>query len=185
MKRKRLTISVSLVALSLLASITIAGEVEISVTRSAVIAPPDSLMGEYGPRLLLSFDLPSGLDAEDITFAQVVSIGNFPSVDNGAPITLEVYPLTSAWDSQISWSSPWRDPGGDYDREGRQIVTLYTGGERSISADVTGMVRRWVSGRGRNYGVILIPVKMSGEAWTGFSDSNGRFRSQAKLKIYY
>jgi hypothetical protein len=185
MNRSILRILASLVGFSVLASMAIAGEVEVTVRQSAVIIPPDSLVGEYGPRFLLAFDLPSKLNQEEITFAKVTSTGNFPSVDNSAPIVFDVYPLTSSWGDRVSWSSPWREPGGDYDSERRQIFTLYTGGERSVSADVTSIVRRWLSGGARNYGLILIPVKMSGEACTQFSDSNGRFRSQARLKIYY
>lgn len=163
----------------------VAGEVEISVNQSTVISPPDSLAGEYGPRFLLFFDLPDVLNGEEITYAEVVSTANLPSVNRDEPIIFEAYPLTCSWVQGASWSSPWTNQGGDYDLGRREIFTLKTGGQGSVFIEVTRIVDRWVQGRATNYGLILIPVKMNGDAYTQFYDPNGTFRSQAKLVVYY
>jgi hypothetical protein len=163
----------------------VAGEVEISVNHSTVINPPDSLAGEYGPRFLLSFDLPDVLNGEEITYAEVVSTANLPSVNRDEPVIFEAYPLTCGWVQGASWSSPWTNQGGDYDLDRREIFTLKTGGQGSLLIEVTRIVDRWVQGRATNYGLILIPVKMNGAGYAEFSDPEGTFRSNARLKIYY
>jgi len=185
MRKNNLAILISLSTCCFLVFGAFAGEVEISVSRSSVINPPDSLTGEYGPRFLFSFELPSVLNGKEITFAEFASAGNLPSVNNDDPVIFEAYPITCSWGEGVSWSSPWINPGGDYEVDRREVFTLKTGGERSLFIHVTKIVERWVSGRARNYGLILIPVKMNGEAYTQFSDPGGSFRSQAKLIVYY
>lgn len=152
MKRNWYFISLALICvLALWFSSVYAEETTVTLTDYAVIEPD----GQSEPaRVLSKVTLPGGLSGKQIDFAQLsFTITSLP----GPYLEIEVYPLTTSWESRsVSWTSPWQNAGGDFDYGDVALVAI-TGGESLRGhADITDIVRSWIEGRRTNDGIILV-----------------------------
>ena len=158
-----------------------AGAVELELEASRV----HQIRSESGAaRLLLYFPGLGEVEEEWVTTASlnlslpgVVSVGTFG---------VEADLVTTDWDRNATWTSPWIRPGGD--REGRSDdVSVLVGGRSTghLSLDVTSQVRLIADGEAANRGFILVPAQTRSE---GFSEDELRVLgdlSAATLEVHY
>lgn len=75
--------------------------------------------------------------------------------DTDYTYTLEAYPITTDWQrSRVSWTEPWRNPGGDFDSVRTSRFTTATTDSHPVVLGITGAVKHWQQ-RGSNFGFIL------------------------------
>jgi hypothetical protein len=150
----------------------------ITLSDFAVIVPE----GQSVPRrVLFRVSLPDGLDGKQIDFAELsFDIASLP----GPYLEIEVYPLACSWEAQsVTWSSPWQNPGGDYDETDVVLVAIAVEGSVVKGhADVSDIVRSWVDGDRTNHGIILVCSK---EFPGDFQLELGNQRAPVELEVKY
>jgi hypothetical protein len=63
-----------------------------------------------GFRVLLNFEFPEELQDVEIDHAEIV----FPITNVNMEFTMEIYSVTTPWQSGTTWNVPWDNPGGDF-----------------------------------------------------------------------
>ncbi|MEO0080646.1 MAG: DNRLRE domain-containing protein [candidate division WOR-3 bacterium] len=177
MKRLRLV-----PVLAMLVSASLADTLSVRLTDVAYIS--GLLRGQTRGRALLSIPLPPAVQEARIDFAKL----QFPSIlipDTNYLFTIEAYPVTTAWQrSSVTWTYPWRRPGGDYDSLRLARFATATTDSHPIVLDITRAVKHWQTG-GDNFGLILKRPDYEGG---GFTIEGGMLRqalNSARVKFYF
>ena len=95
---------------------------------------------------------------------------------SGADSPVNIHRLTQPWtEDGVTWlsrdgSSTWTTPGGDYDPT--VSSTFLAAAPGTVSADVTDLVRGWVSGQTDNYGMLLRSPTASGNNEKRYTSSD-------------
>jgi hypothetical protein len=162
--------------LALWVSSSYAEKTSVTLTDYAVIAPEGH---SEQARVLFQVDLPD-LRGKEVDFAQLsFGIASLP----GPYLEIEVYPLTTSWDSRsVSWTSPWQNVGGDFDDEDVTLVAITRGESLKGHADVTDIVRSWTKGTRTNRGIVLISSR---EFPGDFQLVLGNQRAPVELEVRY
>ncbi len=153
-------------------------DLEVQLTELATISSGDTT------RFLLQFDLPSGLEASTIDYAQLLVTAQ---ADSGSeePLDIAGYRVITQWDvGSVRWDYPWANPGGDYNDSSLTLFTISGGENQSVSLDITGILSDWVKGR-PNYGLILKPLIKKGRNFTLLEDPELPPGVKAEIEIYY
>ena len=168
--------------LLLAAAVSHADTLSVPLGATAYIAGP--IRGETRGRALIAISLPEAVRRADIDFAclQIPS----PLLTNlRGVVTVEASALTTAWTpSNVTWTSPWRTPGGDMDSIVASEFPTWAGDSHAIWLDITSCARAWKAGRGA-HGLIL---KRPSHEGGGFAAEGARLRqaiSQARTKYWF
>jgi hypothetical protein len=158
-----------------------AEEISVDIGNAVVITNPNSSVSHFLAMPLL--DLP---DSSMVVDRAVLDLWVEPETEDTITFAaVTVYPLISNWSvNDVSWSSPWTNPGGDIDNTFYAEYAINTPGLQSIEIDLTDLVMRWVDGRMAYYG-FMIMVSDGALATLNFTngpDGNGPF---ATLRITY
>jgi len=101
------------------------------------------------------------------------------------PVTVEVYDCMTGWErGRVSWTTPWREPGGDLDSICQARFTCLPGDDHPVVLDITETVRSWQKGRGQHGLFLKRPDKEGG----GFKTEGLRLHealSSARVKFYF
>ena len=172
--------ALAVVAIMLLSGSVQAKFIEIAASEIVTVEPSDK---SESPRILVKWDLPADLDKKLIDGAVITMT---VSVDGDDPLSIDVMPLTKAWNaSTADWSSRWDRQGGDFSDSipSPAIVTENNG--RRISANVYEVVMDLISARRANFGFILVPDKSSTTKTRAISANDALKLADAKLIIAY
>jgi hypothetical protein len=120
---------------------------------------------ELESRLLLDFEV-QGLESKWISSAYL----HLPIPGVASPEDLEIQPCTvsTAWRGRnATWTSPWRNPGGDLDVSSPSITLEKEQIETSVRINVTDEIRAIVRGERSAYGLALsVPEWKEEEGFT-------------------
>jgi hypothetical protein len=145
------TISIALIALLTMGACALAEEITFPVTEYSVFS--DSI---DNPRLVTKFTLTEGLADTMLVFAEI-SFDIIPEFSSDSILQFDCIRLTTEWSpNNVSWSSPWTNPGGDYDTlmTPTMFATTETGAQTAYF-DITEIVRDWLRGNATNEGLIF------------------------------
>jgi hypothetical protein len=153
---------------------------EITASEMATIQPPDS---SASPRLLVKWQLPSGLDTIIIDGAGILME---VSRAGSRPAGVSVYPLITNWTSNsVAWSGTWENAGGDFDETKFAPALLQASGTAELKTDVTPVIKSMLAGSTANNGFIVI-VDAGGAKLSTVSTANtSSSLAKAKLVIAY
>jgi len=167
----------------LLTSLVNSAEVTIPVSQTAVIC--SGFDSNYG-RLLFKFDLPKELDSAFIDYSEIIFKAEpEPSYSNAKLIVIAAYPLSRDWSADnVSWTSPWTNPGGDYIDSIYCSALLFKSEDYQIGLDITPLVRLWIDNSLSNYGLILLPLGSDCSLKLS-RHSSLENNANALVKIYY
>ena len=108
------------------------------------------------------------------------------SVDGDAPLSIDVMPMTKAWNaSTADWSSRWDRQGGDFSDSVPSPAIVTENNGRRISAKVYEVVMDLISARRANFGFILVPDNDSRTKTRSISANDVAKLADAKLIIAY
>jgi hypothetical protein len=128
----------------------ISGDMELGINDVVSIEIPSG-----GYRVLLTFDIPSGIIESEIDYAKLV----IPYSSLNEEIDLELYSVSVPWDrATVSWDYPWIRPGGDYEHYPQSKLHLYPDYPegKNFFFDVTENLRIMIS-EDENFGFIIKP----------------------------
>jgi len=118
----------------------------------------------------------------------VYSAGRFPaflSDTSRTAVSVVAHDCQTAWEGrQVSWTVPWRRPGGDFDSLSRAWFIALPGDKHPVVLDITETVRNWQQGKG-SYGLFLKRPDAEGG---GFREEVARLREalgKARVKYYF
>lgn len=128
---------------------------EFEAAEAAVIVHPQN---SDETRLLVRFDIPQVLEEFPLDFA-CVSFQTDCESEEGA-VSFQAFMVTTEWGEEtVGWSTPWENPGGDWDNGLSSLWTSETGNGKTVYLDVTDFANDWVKHPSSNFGII---VKVSG-----------------------
>jgi len=110
-----------------------------------------------GSRVLLSFSGLTALQGVTVFSARL----EIPGIAAADPFAVELYPVTTAWTSgSVSWGSPWRAAGGDFDptHVAYTRIAAGDGGGGPIRLNVSMAVRQMINEGAANNGFLLMPA---------------------------
>lgn len=143
-------------------SITIAGSVELELTRSATISHETA-----GSRVLLDFgQLPESMRGELILTARLRL--PVPGLEfEGRSVPFSLHQVTTPWAGlNPTWTSPWRTSGGDFLAASTGVDVAWKGARRSsLNFDVTEMVRDIADGEAEDCGFLLTVPEHRGDGF--------------------
>jgi hypothetical protein len=131
------------VALLLLPAIAVslADTLSVPLGATAYIAGP--IRGQTRGRALIAAALPPAVQAANIDFA-CLQIPSPLLTGQGGTVTVQGHALTTAWEpSNVSWTRPWRTPGGDMDSVEASEFPTWAGDSHAIWLDITSCARAW------------------------------------------
>jgi hypothetical protein len=71
-------------------------------------------------------------------------------------VSVRVYPITTDWSSDaVSWSTPWSNPGGDFDDVFYAEYAISSIGPQEIQIDLTDLCMRWADARLPYFGFLI------------------------------
>jgi hypothetical protein len=155
---------------------------ESSVTQVGTLSPGQN--SDYG-RLLFKFDLPEQVNGAFIDYAELRFTAT-PDTGSSYICLMGVFPVATSWESaNLSWSSGWSNPGGDYIDTIYSSCVIRTSTDRLTRADITEIVQMWVDSTLTNNGVILMPLE-DGSRFMKLHDTNGFPQGvKAKVRVFY
>lgn len=163
----------------ILAGQVLAEESVFEITAATTIAPDSG-----NARLLMKpvIGLP---DTTMVIDRAILDLWVSPQTDDTTYISIRVHPITTNWSSEtVSWTTPWTNPGGDFDEVNYAEYAISVPGEQNIQVDLTDLVMRWVDGRLPYYG-FLISISESSLAGVTFLNGGGGTGPLARLTISY
>jgi hypothetical protein len=170
------------VLLLLATAVSLADTLSVPLGPTAYVTGP--IRGESRGRALIAVSLPSEVRAADIDFA-CIQIPSPLLTDQRGIVTVEAYALTTAWDpSSVTWTTPWRTPGGDMDSVEASEFPTWAGDSHAIWLDITSCARAWKAGRAAHGLVLRRPLREGG----GFAAEGARLRqaiASARIKYWF
>ena len=163
MKKTILSISVAIVAVTILSMGASAASITVQPDKIATMTSPDD---KNETRVLVFFSMPEKLAGQNIhiDLAKLIFEAELTDADIAE---IEVFPVTTNWtrSGSVDWESSWEKEGGDYsfDNIGEYITIKEAGKSIILQSNVTFLVKAWVDGSLGNEGIILIPVRYNDE----------------------
>lgn len=155
---------------------------ESSVTHVGTLSPSQG--SDYG-RLLFKFDLLEQLNGVAIDYAELRFTAT-PDTGESYICLMGVFPVTKTWNSaDLSWSSGWSNPGGDYVDTIYSSCLIRTSTDRLTRVDITHIVRMWVDSTLANHGVILMPLEDSDRFMKLHSTGSFPQGVKAIVRVFY
>lgn len=156
----------------------------LSVRLNQIAAISGTIRSQKRARVVFTFPVPERVLGSRIDFVKL----EFPSVlrsDTNYRYTIEGYRITTRWEQRgVTWNSPWRIPGGDFDSIRISRFTTATSDSHPVVLDITNAVRDWQV-NGNNFGLILKrPDYEGGGFWTEVQGLRQAFNS-ARVKFYF
>jgi hypothetical protein len=169
-----------LMSLAALLGAAYADTLSVRLGEQAYIAGP--IRGQTKGRLLVAVPVPDQVQQARIDHVQLT----IPGVRlTERLLTLEGYAVTTAWEpSRVSWTAPWRNPGGDMASTRASCFFLTVGAERPIALDLTDVVKSWQRGAGA-YGVLLKRPNREGGGFGLEGQILRQALAAARVKYYY
>jgi hypothetical protein len=156
----------------------------LSVTAGPAVVITGSSGGQAISRVVLSAPIPTEVLQSHVGFAMLC----FPTLsvtNETARVGIEACPLTTAWNAgTVSWTGPWRNPGGDFDSTSPATYAIAPGDSNQVTLDVTEYLLAWQNGTA-NCGVILTCSQAEGGGFGAEVSNLGAAVGAARLKFYY
>jgi hypothetical protein len=149
---------------------------------TAIVSPSDA----RDSRILLFFELPSDVmnPKARVDFATLICKAQMLDADMGQ---IDVFPVAAEWKNEgaVSWSNPWKEPGGDYKAD--FLPNIYSlkseFGLKEITINVTEIVEKWQRGEIANSGMML---KLSADDLENMPNIKYAFEQEGVLlKVLY
>jgi hypothetical protein len=135
-------------------------------------------------RVVLRVPAPKQVLDARIDFAKL-EFPAFLSDSSPTAVSVVAHDCQTSWErGEVSWTVPWKRPGGDFDSLSRAWFIALPGDKRPVVLDITETVRGWQQGKGR-YGLFL--KRPDGEGG-GFREEGERLREalrKARVKFYF
>jgi hypothetical protein len=130
----------------------LAEEITFPVTEYSVISDSNS-----NQRLVVQFALPQDISDTTLVFAEI-SFAITPEYSIDSILQFDCIRLSTEWNpNKVGWSSPWTNPGGDYDTLMTPAMFATTQvGAQTAYFDITEIVRDWLRETAPNYGLIFM-----------------------------
>jgi hypothetical protein len=174
-----------------LATIALAGTLVTAAVADTLSVPLSAVASFNGPaggqqvsRAVLGIGLPDQLSGAqvDAAFLRLPSLG---LTGPGAPLTLRVHLVTSAWQPEnVTWACPWQTSGGDFDSLALASAVTWPDDSCSLRFDLTDAVHDWLSGAACN-GVILLRPDAEGGGFGSEAQAVAEALEQATVRFYY
>ena len=180
---------VAAITLAMVAALAIAGAssalgdtLSVALDDFAVIS--GTIRGKTVSRVVLRAPVPEQALHARIDFAKL-EFPAFLSDTSPTAVSVVAHDGQTAWErGEVSWTVPWKRPGGDFDSLSRAWFIALPGGKRPVVLDITETVRGWQQGK-RLYGLFL---KRPDDEGGGFREESERLRealSKARVKLYF
>ena len=133
------------------AGVAFADENIVEINSAIVIRSPDN--SDFHVLMKPQIEFP---DTTMVVGRAFLNLTASPLTDDTTFISIRLHPITTDWDpGNVSWDSPWTDPGGDFDSVlyAEKMITLPNNQE--IRIDFTDLCMRWADGRLPYYGFML------------------------------
>ena len=163
MKKTILSISVAILAVTILSMGADAASITVQPDKIATMTSPDD---KNETRVLVYFSMPEKLNNQDIhiDLAKLVFEAELTDADIAE---IEIFPVTTNWtrSESIDWESSWEKEGGDYsiDNIGEYVTIKEADKSVSLQSNVTFIVKAWIDGTMDNEGIILISERYAEE----------------------
>lgn len=178
----RLELARCAVAVMLMALVASADTLSVGLERVANFS--GDLRGATVGRIVVSFPLPDVVRRARLDFAKLELSDVLPE-SLGERVTIEMFDCRTAWQAGlVTWTSPWRTPGGDYDSTTTTRYVLLPARANRAVFNVTESARRWQSGAP----VFGLLVKRPSREGGGFRLEGARVLQAlraARVKLYY
>jgi hypothetical protein len=157
-------------------------------TLSVAVGPAVTITGSFEgqaiSRAVLAIPIPTEVLQSHVDFA-ILCFPAFSVTNETAVVGIEACPLTTAWDAgSVSWTGPWRNPGGDFDSTTPATYAIAAGDSNQVTLDITEYVLAWQNGTA-NCGVILTRSQAEGGGFGTEVGNLGAAVAAARLKLYY
>jgi hypothetical protein len=159
-----------------------AADFSADITDFALLTNP---AGGESPRALLSFALPEDFSGKAVRSAKLflpvsIAIGDTGMAD------LAVWPVGTAWTpGNVTWSSPWSQPGGDVVDSSYALYSTSDGTSRVVEIDISTIASAWAQGWYSNHGLLVTLIQS--DRYTLQVEQNGDWPSGvvARIEIVY
>ena len=149
--KKITVVTISLLWLFILAGFASGEEIVMGIDEVTIIQDSDSDIHH----ILLKPALPvpdTNIMINNANLSLLVS----PISNDTTFISIRFYTITTDWDEgDVSWDSPWTEPGGDYDESHYAEFTITLPEEQDVQFDLTDICQRWADGRLSYHGLLL------------------------------
>ncbi len=181
-------------ALSILLAATIgvvpalADEAIVGLDRVALIVPPYEDMPGYSSRIAIHFTLPEQVSDQEIIYAELFIPLDLRGVEilGDSLLDMEAYDITSDWSEEnVSWDSPWSEPGGDIDSLSSYAYTITLQQSEDVHMDIRSFVRSVVKGDIVNHGLMLIPLKYDQPAFHFHQNIDSYIRNSTQVRLTF
>ena len=182
MKPPAITLAI-VVALALAGASSALGDT-LSVGLDDVAVISGTIRGKSVSRIVLRAPVPKPVLGARMDFAKL-EFPAFVSDTSRTAVSIVAHDGQTAWEGrQVSWTVPWRRPGGDFDSLSRAWFIALPGDKHPVVLDITETVRNWQQGKG-SYGLFLKRPDAEGG---GFREEVARLREalgKARVKYYF
>jgi hypothetical protein len=180
MRQRRITVLVG-VLLILLFGGAIADTLSVSVGSASYIT--GQIDGRSCGRLLIKPTIPDRVLRSRIDFA-LLTLPGLQLPDSLGAMIIDLRRVTTPWNSgSATWTTPWRNPGGDWDSTQQFLWSLVPGDTLPIRIDLTSCIRAWQAGD--NDGLILKRPHHEGGGFRGEGVLLRQAIASARLKLYF
>jgi hypothetical protein len=181
---KAATITLAIVAVLGLAGLSSALGDTLSVALNDIAVITGTVRGKSVGRVVLRVPVPEQVLNARIDFAKL-EFPAFLSDSSPAVVSVVVHDCLTPWQrAQVSWTVPWRRPGGDFDSLSRAWFIALPGDSHPAVLDITQTVRGWQQGKGR-YGLFLKRPDAEGGGFLGERVRLREALAAARVKFYF
>jgi hypothetical protein len=135
-------------------------------------------------RVVLRAPVPKQVLDARIDFAKL-EFPAFLSDSSPTAVSIVAHDGQTSWErGEVSWTVPWKRPGGDFDSLSRAWFIALPGDKHPVVLDITETVRGWQQGKGR-HGLFLKRPDAEGG---GFREEGDRLREalgKARVKFHF
>jgi len=135
-------------------------------------------------RIVLHVTVPDNVLDARIDFAKL-EFPAFLTDTSPAEVSVVAHGCQTAWErTRVSWTVPWKRPGGDFDSLSRAWFATLPGDKHPVVLNITETIRGWQQGKGK-HGLFLKRPDAEGG---GFLDERDRLREvldKARVKFYF
>jgi hypothetical protein len=125
----------------------------VNITDAGFMINPDN---PRDVRAVLGFYLPNILDSTCFVMVAEVRIAASVTQQIEYPLSLRIHPVTTDWSSgNVRWTSPWSNPGGDFNESLTAFGHIRWSGDSDVRIDVTRLIQIFKSGRIPNHGLLI------------------------------
>jgi hypothetical protein len=184
MSRARMLGGFVVVGLLVFFSQAFALQVVLTTSELAMISNPEDPLAK---RVLAKYGIPECLRSAEVIYAQLEGAVNSTLGADQVTIGVQAAPLVEDWSAAtVTWSAPWREPGGDAEFAGARGF-LVRQGPHQVRMDVTKVVKQWASGTRQNYGLMIrmSPHSSGHISLPGSIDGDGRALPGPTIRVWY